>query len=270
MEELTDLIHKYYGELNPERWEACEHAMPESTSCIDCSQKQYFHDNHISYDCDQKRKIYVLRYLPVHQKEVYLALAMVPPKFHEDFAAKKQLSILSIGSGPGSDIFAFKTLLNQGLIPSGGVAEIVVNFVEKETGWDRILNETTGITDGDTRYSYDKLYLDFSADEFECNQSFDYLVLSYLISELNERELENTARNLQNCIRNLSVLIINDRKEDDVIRKIRRLLRFCNVQWMIEMHDRVHCGVSYPDELRSELKPKLKTNSTRYTVVVTP
>jgi len=228
MRQLEELIQNYYGDLHSERWKACVNAMPKSTSCIDCFQRQYFNGNKISYDCDQKRKIYVLRYLPVHQMEVFLALASIPPKINSSFLERNSLSFLSIGSGPGSDIIAFKRLIGEGVLSADNIAKIVVNYVEIETGWDGIVKDAVGLFAEDQRYSYQELYRDFSAEGFECDLNFDYVVLSYLVSELGDQELHNTSRNLQSCIRTPSVLIINDINEEKVVKKIKRLIKSFN------------------------------------------
>ena len=269
MKQLAQLIDKYYDDVKPEHWKVCTNATPNSKSCVDCCGKQYFDSNEISYECDQKRKIYVLRYLPVHHKEVYLTLSRISKEVAVAIGGKKCVRVLSIGSGPGSDILAFKKIVADGLLFLDGVTDILLVMIEKESGWDEISDDVLKLYSEGFHYLHKRHHLDFGNRQVKCDSGFDYLLLSYVISELSIKEVDNVARNLQQCIGNPSVLIINDRNEDRVTSKIDRLLKDFKIQnTIIQSGVREWCGVSYPDEIKENVRPKLSTNSVQYTVVV--
>ena len=266
---MDKLITKYYNEVDPGNWQACGNALPGSNNCVDCFHKQYFDGNNISYDCEQKRKIYVLSYLPVHHKEVYLALSKVPKKVTTTIAGKKSIRILSIGSGPGSDILAFKKIILDGQIFLGDAKDILISMVEKVPSWDVISEEVLQLYNcNGLNYSYNRYHFDFGAKEMEKNFDFDYLLLSYVISEFKGNEIHTFTNNLQRCIGNPSVLIINDRNQESVIDKINQIVNEFKVNQIIKSCSEEWCGVAYPQNIKDKIKPKLTTKSIRYTVVV--
>lgn len=68
---MDTLIENCFNHLNPGAFFTCASRTPESKNCLDCFRNQYFNGNKISYDCVEKRKIYLLRFFTAHEAENY-------------------------------------------------------------------------------------------------------------------------------------------------------------------------------------------------------
>ena len=56
------------------KWEECEDMVNGASCCSDCCSKQYFNGNEIDYNCEQKRKVYVLRYVASTAERLIISL----------------------------------------------------------------------------------------------------------------------------------------------------------------------------------------------------
>jgi len=252
----------------------CPDGTPGTSDCLSCLQRQYFDDNPISYDCKYKICLYVARFFPVHVKENEIALTLLCPQFKEELLKYNLLNIMSIGGGPGSDLFAIKKFfLNcemNGEI--GSSKEIYLLRIDKEDSWNQIAAEVNVEI-----ASTEKLHFDAKRKLFDITSKlqwpkrkklFHIFTMSYFLSELtNEGQVKTVAEYINLFSnKNCSFLFINDRN-DDKVNNFKRILfesLDCNSSYEAENSAQCHCGFFYNEEDRDLVKPKLKTNSIRF------
>lgn len=55
----------------------------------------YYHDNEIDYKCENKKTIYIIKYFPVHYKEIFNTLNNLPNEFFNEIKTKKRIVFTS-------------------------------------------------------------------------------------------------------------------------------------------------------------------------------
>ena len=107
------------------------------------------------------------------------------------------------------------------------------------------------------------------SDFVDQSRKYNFISMSYILSEITE-DMNKLARNILFSVSNPTAIIINDRDEPEVRDKIDCLLREIGVSndCVFMCKDRQHCGITYDEEIREKVRPKLMTNSIRYTAIV--
>ncbi len=272
MQELENLITSLHASIDFNKWKGCENMTKTASSCIECGGEQYFPGNQIDYRCEQKRKIYVLRYLPVHLREVYLAAKEIPADTLKTMLSKEVVRILSLGGGPGSDIAAIKKVIMD-FIERNQVAPnfLTIHLVrlDKETGWDNLSSEVVRtFSSNQYQFKYHKCHVDIVSTEMTLEPGYDIVSISYLISELPDRDMPIFIRNVQKSLMKGSILLINDSKRDNVKLKIERLLKALEYETSVSSDAVRWCGFDFPYHILMNVKPKLKTKSGRYMILI--
>lgn len=259
---MDDLIRDYHNHLNPRAFSGCDTKTPGSDSCMECFKQQYFDGNKISYDCAEKRKLYVLRYFPVHCIENYHGTTGIPCDVIGSWFKDGHVDILSIGGGPGADVCgALKYLEDEA---KRRLVEFSVDIVrlDIEDQWDEVFDDVM------ERFfpwaSHRTVHLDINDGiNLIPNKSFDLVTASYLTSELSTEACLNLADEIDTVLVDGGVLMINDRPEDVVKRDIRSMLD------RIELSYNEHflnswAGYRYPNDVASIVGPKLQMNSSMF------
>lgn len=256
---MDTLITDYYSHLNPEAFKDCDSKTPGSHNCLNCFQSQFFDGNDISYDCEEKRKLYLLRYFPVHCIENYHGATSIPEDVIEKWFQNGHADILSVGGGPGSDVCGVLQHLEEESERRQIDLSVDIVRVDIEDQWDRVFNDVMN------RFfpwaNYRTVHLDVNEGFDSINdESFDLVTTSYLISELSTEACLSLADEIDSVLIDEGVLMINDRPEAAVERNIRSMLdkikishenRFLN-GW---------AGYSYPNDVASTVGPKFNMNS---------
>lgn len=222
---LDDFINRLHEEVDYEIHDACTNKTHGATDCPSCCGEQYFDGNQPSYDCSQKRKIYVLRYLPAHIQENYQGALLIPAEIRNQFFSKKTVEVLSLGGGPGSDIAGLKKFTELLTWEECQCEQCKFVRLDKEDGWDEVSGEVIRLFGKpEIQFEYYKKKLDVCATSnwFE-RRTFDLILISYLLSELNDAQIDALAENLRKCMSSDALLIINDRPEVIVDNKVSRL-----------------------------------------------
>ena len=277
-------MKKYIGEVSNkhEGYEGgkCKDATPKTSNCLDCFQQQFFGGNKISYDCEEKRNIYVARYFPVHVKENTEALNLLPQVYIEKLFKLKKIYIMNIGGGPGSDSFAVKNFFidKERVCKLQDKKEIYILRVDKETNWNDMagfVNERIKDTDN-IKFNSKRSNFDVG-DEKQwtlANRKYNLFTISYFLSEIEENGIEIVAKFVnQYASDTVAAVIINDNDYPKIYTLKQMLFESisCNVNNVdYERADSTtfHCDFFYKDEDRDLIKPKLSTKSIRYAKVV--
>lgn len=267
MAPIIDLVTDLEASFDYERWGACQNTVGDAESCIACCHERYFNGDEIDYECEQFRKTYIMRFLPVHIHENYLALQRIPTDVLDTIGQNGTVNFLSLGGGPGSDIAAFKKYIENGNFENMGTQRFHIYRVDREDDWNGLATRVINIfrcRNYEIRHT--KLHQDVLVP-FTNQQNIHIVTLSYLISEIAEESIQILASNISEVLANTSVIVINDRDEDIVRRKAATLLQLLHIDTYDVRNGREWCGEFYPDDVRDRVAPKLKTNSVRYTAV---
>lgn len=182
---------------------------------------------------------------------------------------------MSIGGGPGSDLYAVKKFLincaNQGYMTSK--KDICFLRVDQEKSWNGIAGKVINSIVSDTKnlvFDARRKNIDIlnSEDWGRSSKKYHIFTMSYFLSELaNEDQVRTVAKFINKfSSKNISFLFINDRNDVKVDRFKRILFDniSCNESYETENNTKCHCGFFYDDDDRDLISPKLNTNSIRF------
>lgn len=260
---LDDFINKLHDEVDYEMHDACANKTHGAIDCPSCCGEQYFDGKQPTYDCEQKRNIYVLRYLPAHIHENYLGALLIPEEIRNQLFAKKTVKVLSLGGGPGSDIAGFKKFTELLTADEFQCENCEIVRVDKEDGWDKVSGQVIHLFGKpEIEFKHTKRELDVCATStwFD-GKKFDVILISYLLSELNDAQIDALAGNLKKCMSSDALLIINDRSEGVVDGKVTRLSAASGIQRKATQLNDEWARFSYGDDIAKRAKPKFSASS---------
>ncbi|EPR4994968.1 hypothetical protein ACU6DI_004061 [Vibrio navarrensis] len=264
---MEEIIQNFFDDIDFDDVEKCETS--KEKSCVDCLSKGYFSGTQIDYSCLTKRKLYVVRYLPVHVAEVVNALKSIPTITIEQLLDKEQLNILCVGGGPGTDNLALNIWLDDvTAFEDYEVSNVTITRLDKCEEWDDISpniiweQQPEGLDFDLNR----KLY-DVTKTGLKTTKSH-LVVMSYIMSEIKENQLAALAENLLKNTYDDWVLVVNDRDEVAVTAKVEKLVKLLKGKIVVSNNSKPHCGFTYPDEIWKKAEPKIWLKSVRYVVTI--
>lgn len=256
---MDDLIQGYYGWLNPEAFLSCDARTPNSGTCLECFSNQFFYGNEISYDCVEKRKLYVLRYFPVHCMENYRGATGIPRDVVDRWFEDGYVNILSIGGGPGADVCGVLEYIEREKERRDESLSVDILRLDMEDQWDDVFDDvmrrffpwaTHRTVHLDVRYGLGSV----------TDDDFDLVTVSYLTSELDTEACLDLADEVDTFLVEGGVLMINDRPEEAVENDIRSMLERIELNYT-ERYFNEWAGYSYPNDVASVVRPKFRMNS---------
>lgn len=269
MEKLYALLRKINESVDWNISDKCSHSTKVGCDCIACTSGQYFDGRPVDYSCDQRRRVYLLRYLHVHLQEVCSAFDGL--RRHDTHLPEwaEKVKVLSIGGGPGSDIAGFRRFV----VDYGFYSEVSKQFeitrLERVTEWDALATKVFPIFSADAlTFEHNKIHADIKGFKPSKDDPYDIIIMSYVISELDDVTLDVLVKAINKALATRGVLIINDRNEDAVVAKIEKLLSNLRVLAQSRSDDERWCGILYPDDLIDVVKPKRNMTSVRIGAIV--
>lgn len=263
---IMGLVTELEAGFDYDRNGTCPSKIGNATSCFECCQNRYFNGNGINYDCVQFRKAYIMRYLPVHIHENYLALCRIPHDVIDEIGQNETVNMLSLGGGPGTDIAAFKKYIQSGFFDDRTTRSFRIVRIEREDNWNGFARRVIHLFACEN-FEIDHRKRHQSVLEMIREEGVHVVTLSYILSEIELGNIPDLTRNIARTLAETAVIIVNDRDEDEVREKAELLLESLQVGNFDSRNDREWCGVYYPGDIRDRINPKLKTNSIRYTAV---
>lgn len=268
-----DIVKIFHKKIDYNAHKTCDVKHPTANDCIECCSKPYFEQVNIDYTCAQKRKIYVARYAPTYISEIYSAFSLTPRDFVEELSKKSKIKVASIGGGPGTDIAGFKKWISTRIDENHDIDKIQFLRVDIHEDWDDISPELIKLYDSPgVNFEYKKIVMDITKKPINVKgfKSFDVIMMSYILSEINTKDIDNFAKHISDIISDKTLLIVNDRPQDEVIKKINQLIKAISGKKpkVINPTDRDHCGESYPDEIFGKVGATIFRKSIRYNVLI--
>ncbi len=270
---IMDIVKKLHGQIDYDAYRNCKDRHHSAGDCIECCKKPYFEQTNIDYTCEQKRKIYIVRYVPAYISEVSSVLAVTPKEFLEDICQKEEITVASIGGGPGTDIAAFNKWISRKVEWGDALERVRYLRIDNHQQWVDVSPELIHLyKSDDIDFDFWKINRDVSKTSVNAKnfKKFDVVMLSYIISEIESQKIKRLAKNVLKVISERTLVIINDRPQKEVIEKIARFLNEIGAKepMVIEPLDRDHCGESYPDEIYERVQPTIFRKSIRYNILV--
>ncbi|PQJ84531.1 hypothetical protein [Aliivibrio sifiae] len=259
---MDKIINKFYSEVNFDLSSGCAST---KNDCVVCLRDNYFEALEIDYDCENKRKLYVVRYLPVHIKEVKSGLELMSISKREELLNKKTLNVICLGGGPGTDNAAFnKWLVSNRLFEKKAVTKVNIVRVDRCEEWNNISPYIIGHAfPDDITVKYLKVNHDVTKHNLNVGGKIDLVIASYLVSEIALSDIPKVVENLKNIINDKAVIVINDRNQPEVREKISKIFELLDCT-PISNYSQLHCDYSFDPEIASKTQPKFNTSSIRY------
>lgn len=271
MDRIKDFLIEISAGFDCSVNESCTNTVGGANDCFECCSNRYFNDsNAINYSCTQFQRAYVMRYLPVHIKENLLAYKLIPKEILREIGKTGKVNMISLGGGPGSDIAAFKMFLRNYKRHVPQINHALIYRIDKEETWDTLASRILYLEDcQDIEIIHKKRTQNvLELKQLRNNVKFDFISLSYLLSELEPEDIPCLAENISGFVADTSVIIINDRDQSKVWDIADSLIYTLNANLLASDTDVHHCGINYPDDLREILKPKLNTTSKRCVAMI--
>lgn len=264
---LDNIIDYFAGNFQDNPALICPNNCDCYKDCNRCLRTQYFEDS-ISYSCNNRRIMYVLKYLYVHSSEMYNLFRQYSNEIflHLD---SNNLLIRSIGAGPGSEIIGLLRYLISSDFEDHKLEDLYIQRVESEKGWDEIYTINMDLFEQSFPIPF---YINITKKRIHRNvmirpdfvKKCNILIFSYFWSEhLGGGNNLDIWDRLLSSLDKKSIVILNDRPEN----RVRRLFDTfhetieCNVKEFYEIDRSEHCGFHYDDDLKDKFAPKLNCNS---------
>ncbi|WP_368160891.1 hypothetical protein [Aeromonas sp. R5-3] len=264
---MNTLIENLHAEIDFNKFSHCEHAVTGISSCPQCCSRQYFYENEIDYSCEQKMKLYVLRYLPVHMSEVRYGIEKLG--LHE-VINKESLNVLSLGGGPGSDIMGFRSvhrshhMFKNIFKVEPYTAKIKYLKIDINNKWDnlfqRVINTEHNAKLNHVSEYYECLYENATSIDINIDIQ-DVILLSYIVSELTDVEAIDLSSNIKRWSNEKTIILVNDRNQEAVINRVDLMFKLLNAQKTGSFATSGWARFSYPDEIRDSCEVKLNRSS---------
>lgn len=234
--------------------------------CVTCLSQGYWDSEGIDYSCENKRTLYVVRYLPVHVREVMDALHMIPTEKQKNWFKLKQLNVVCLGGGPGTDNLAFnKWLKSKRLFHKGKITKVKILRIDRCSEWDDISPKINNeYFPNDITLDRVKNNHDVTKHALKVKDKANLIIMSYLISEIDNKKIEFLANNIKNISEKGAVIVINDRNQKEVNKKISKLYDFLGVKSLDSNREQCHCGINFSDDISTKAKPKFMTSAIKY------
>lgn len=259
---MKDLIENCYDNLNPQAFSYCERKTPNSKNCFECFKNQFYDGNEISYDCEEKIKLYMLRFFPVHVMENYHGAKKIPHDVIDNWFRYGHVDILSVGGGPGSDICGVMKHLEEEVQSRQLDLSVDVVRLDIEDQWDEVFEDVMERLCPRANYRTVHLNVNDGIDLIP-DKSFDLVTISYLTSELSTKDCLNLADEVDSVLVDGGVLMINDRPEGAVKKNIRSIFDRIELSYE-ECSMNGWAGYCYPEDILNDVGPKLYMNSSMF------
>ncbi|QVM89592.1 hypothetical protein JYG34_16355 [Pseudomonas entomophila] len=258
---MDDIINHYLGALNPQAWDSCRQRTPFTSTCTECFSRQYFGGNVISYRCEEKRKLYVLRYLPVHMHENRSAMDLVPPASVDRWLNTGKVRVLSIGGGPGSDLSAVIDFLRE-RSDRPHYLNVEMTRLDIQPLWEEIALDVVRRSAHDIYFTLREVQADvLSAWPSNVLRQYDIITISYLISEIAQADFEQFALQLQGHLAQGGALIINERPQENLQLSIDQIYASLGIDQFVKDHNKRRIDFDYPEHAKALVGPKLRMTS---------
>ncbi len=216
-------------------------------------------------------KLYIIRYLPVHASEIRYSLGILRINAEVNgILSQDNLNVLSIGGGPGSDIIGFRevhrSIHNRRARLEEEPYAAKVNYLKVEVNddwnalFDRVINTAVDDQVGHVNENYDCIYCDATSIDLDIDRQ-DVILLSYIVSELTDDEAILLANNIQRWSDENTIIIVNDRSQEEVTNRVNLMFEILNAQDAGEFESTGWAGFVYPDEIRDSCEVKLNRSS---------
>lgn len=248
IQSLMDYVFENYCELD----EFCEieEETKDTTECVKCHRESYFSGGNPIYECDNFKRLYLVRYLARQFEQSDL---LIRTHILHDIESKPNLSAVSLGGGPAPEVIA---LMNE-LHICGENYNVSFDNIDCEASWEPIYHDLAYRFA--KRVKNVKLKTGFSASDVTSHVSakqYDIVFISWLLSDMGGQDSSNVLEVAKNLATPLGYILIMDRDESPLIAKISALVNETRGLMLLEHDSRyVHSIVNFPPDITDTFAP---------------
>ena len=219
--------------------------------CADCHRNSYFPRGNPKYECDNFKRVYLLRYLARQfEQSNFVVKEYVLGKIE----GKTDLSAVSLGGGPAPEALA----LLDGLSSCKGEYDLFFDNIECEASWEDIYHD---ISHQFANYVENiKLKTAFSCYDvtsYVLQRQYDIVFISWIFSEMGGQDSSSVLELAKNLATSPGYILVLDRCESPLVANITALVNRAQGLTLVE-HDRkkhVHSIVDFPSDITDTFGP---------------
>jgi hypothetical protein len=248
IQSLMNYVFENYLEL--EGFCKIEGESKNAKECGDCHHRSYFPGGNPKYDCDNFKRVYLLRYLPRQFEQNNFVI-----KEHvlSEIENKTDLSAVSLGGGPAPEALA----IMDGLSSYKQEYDLFFDNIEREASWEDIYHD---ICHQFANYVEKvKLKTSFSCYDvtsYAPQRQYDLVFISWLFSDMRGGNSANVLQTARNLVAPQGYILIIDRYERALVSRISRFINVAKELTLVEHKiENVQSSVNYPSDIWTTFGP---------------
>lgn len=222
---LMDYVIKNYRRL--EDFCKLDSVEADIKKCVECHRKSYRPGGIPKYQCQNFRKVYLMRYLATHMTQLEAPLLMPIREIAKQQAVVK---VASLGGGPGAEAITLMDLIKREGSPDSKYMVIFDNF-DSEMSWKPIYNNLTKefssyLKNISIQPHFHKWDFGKKSWVVPDEESYQIVFVSWLLSEVNDegKRLEVLKQALRTICEN-GYVIVAERTEQSLTTIVSKVLR---------------------------------------------
>jgi len=255
IQRLMDHVFDNYSELE----DVCE-ISGESTSaeeCVNCHMESYYPGGSPTYECDNFKRVYVLRYLATQFAQNQF---VIDRYVLSSVKSKEKLSAITLGGGPAPEALALMNALSS----CDGEYTLSFDNIDSEASWREMYHDITHRFKGYVEnVNLRTGFRTHDACSYSSTNRYDIVFISWILSEMNDQDRPKVLNVAGNLVTPEGYIVVMDSWEDTLVENVSELVSR-NTGLIEQGHDprcTRHCGVALPDELREVFKYRLNADT---------
>jgi len=250
IQSLMNYVFENYRELK----DFCEieGKSKNDEECADCHHNSYFGRGNPKYECDNFRRVYLIRFLARQFEQTDFVI-----KEHVlgEIEGKTDLSAVSLGGGPAPEALA---LMNE-LSSCKGDYNLFFDNIDCEASWEAVYHD---ISLQFANYVVNvKLKTGFSCynvDSYVSEKRYDIVFISWLLSDMHEQDSSNVLDTARNLAAPLGHILLIDRDESSLVSRISALVNAAQELTLVEHQSKyIHSIVEFPPDIKATFSPDM-------------
>jgi len=219
--------------------------------CVECCGGSYYGGDS-EYQCANFKKVYLIKYLAVQVAQIE---SLIEKYILHDIENKVNLSVVSLGGGPGTEIIALMNELNI----CAGNYNVSFDNVDREASWKPIYEDLASrFAKQMKNVKLKTSFITCDAASYNSDKRYDIVFVSWILSQVDERDRRKILKIAGGLTAEEGHIIVTDRLEPLLITNLSTLIKEIEGLTILE-HDKLtdHCGVTFPEEIKETFEVRI-------------
>jgi len=221
-----------------------------ATECGNCHHHSYFPGGNPKYDCDNFKRVYLLRYLA---RQFEQSDFVIKEHVLGEIKNKTDLSAVSLGGGPAPEALA----LMDGLSSCKEDYNLIFHNIDCEASWEDIYHD---ICHQFANYIENvKLKTSFSCYDvtsYALQRQYDFVFISWLFSDMRGENSSNVLQAARDLVAPLGYILVMDRDESSLVSRVSTLMDAIQGLTLVEHQSKyIHSIVDFPPDIIDTFGP---------------